>query len=217
MKPHFNIEQGSDEWHLIRQAKVGGSTSSQLHVKSDTLLEQLLAELAEPFQIPDEGFITAPMQRGKDLEPLAVAEVAKYTGLSFRSVGWMQSDECELIGASPDAITEDMTEIVEVKCPNAKTHISYLRAGIIPIDHVDQVVHYFAVHPELQKVHFASYRPECIKPLFVKTLTRDSFVNVGTKARPVMLSVADYANEKVTLAQSLTVRLKEEINKLNEI
>jgi hypothetical protein len=32
-----------------------------------------------------------------------------------------------------------------------------------------------------------------------------------------MLSVGDYAKEKVTLAQSLTVRLKEEINKLNEI
>jgi hypothetical protein len=216
MKPHFNIEQGSDEWHLIRQAKVGGSTSSQLHVKSDTLLEQLLSEMAEPFQIPD-NYVSFDMQRGKDLEPFAVAEVAKYTGLSFMPVGWLQSDECELIGASPDAITEDMTEIVEVKCPNAKTHISYLRAGIVPIDHVDQVVHYFAVHPELQKVHFASYRPECIKPLFVKTITRDSVVNVGTKARPVMLSVADYAKEKVTLAQSLTVRLKEEINKLNEI
>jgi hypothetical protein len=216
MKPHFNIEQGSDEWHLIRQAKVGGSTSSQLHVKSDTLLEQLLAEMAEPFQVPD-NYVSFDMQRGKDLEPFAVAEVAKYTGLSFMPVGWLQSDECELIGASPDAITQDMTEIVEVKCPNAKTHISYLRAGIVPIDHVDQVVHYFAVHPELQKVHFASYRPECIKPLFVKTITRDSVVNVGTKARPVMLSVGDYAKEKVTLAQSLTVRLKEEINKLNEI
>jgi hypothetical protein len=216
MTPHFNIEQGSDEWHLIRQAKVGGSTSSQLHVKSDTLLEQLLAEMAEPFQVPD-NYVSFDMQRGKDLEPLAVAEVAKYTGLSFRSVGWMQSEECELIGASPDAITEDLTEIVEVKCPNAKTHIGYIRAGIVPIDHVDQVVHYFAVHPELQKVHFASYRPECIKPLFVKTVTRDTELNAGTKARPVMQKVGDYAQEKMTLAQSLTIRLKEEINKLNEI
>lgn len=216
MTPHFNIEQGSDEWHLIRQAKVGGSTSNQLHVKSDTLLEQLLAELAEPFQVPD-NYVSFDMQRGKDLEPLAVAEVAKYTGLSFMPVGWLQSDECELIGASPDAITEDLTEIIETKCPNAKTHISYIRAGIVPLDHVDQVVHYFAVHPELQKVHFASYRPECIKPLFVKTVTRETELNVGTKARPVMLSVGDYAKEKVTLAQSLTVRLKEEINKLNEI
>jgi hypothetical protein len=129
----------------------------------------------------------------------------------------MQSSECELIGASPDAITEDLTEIVEVKCPNAKTHISYLRAGIVPIDHVDQVVHYFAVHPELKAVHFASYRPECIKPLFVKTVTRDTELNVGTKARPVMQKVGDFAQEKVTLAQSLTIRLKEEINKLNEI
>ena len=216
MTPHFNIEQGSDEWHLIRQAKVGGSTSSQLHVKSDTLLEQLLAEMAEPFQVPD-NYVSFDMQRGKDLEPLAVAEVAKYTGLSFMSVGWLQSDECELIGASPDAITEDLTEIIETKCPNAKTHISYLRADILPIDYVDQVTHYFAIHPELQKVHFASYRPECIKPLFVKTVTRDTELNVGTRARPVMLSVGDYAKEKVTLAQSLTVRLKEEINKLNEI
>ena len=39
-----DIQQKSEEWHKLRVAKVGGSTSSQLHVKSDTLLEQMLAE-----------------------------------------------------------------------------------------------------------------------------------------------------------------------------
>ena len=154
------------------------------------------------------------MIRGNELEPLAIAEVSKYTGVQFHSIGWIQSDECDLIGASPDGISEDLEDIVEVKCPSAKVHISYIRGGVVPPDHIDQVAHYFAVHPELKRVHFASYRPECVKPLFVVTVTPDTEVNVGTKARPVMAKVGEYAELKVSLAKELDVRIKDEFEKL---
>jgi predicted phage-related endonuclease len=209
----YDITQGSDEWHQLRVAKVGGSTSHQLHVKSDTLLEQLLAELAEPWQ-PSEDYVSEAMIRGRELEPIAVEQVGAYVGKSFSSCGWIQSDECELIGASPDGISEDETEIVETKCPSAKVHISYIRAGVVPSDYVDQCVHYFAIHPKLQKVHFASFRPECIKPLFVVTITRESEINVGTKARPVIKTVAEYASEKIELSRALQERLTSEYETL---
>jgi hypothetical protein len=180
-------------------------------------MEQLLSEMAEPFQVPEPMYLSSDVQRGNELEPLAVAEVEKYVGKKFIKIGWMQSTDCELIGASPDAITEDLTEIIETKCPKAKTHIGYIREDVVPSDYVDQVVHYFAVNPLLKSVHFASYRPECIKPLFVKTVTLETELNVGTKARPIIRTVNDYAKEKIELAKSLNLRLNEEFDKLTGI
>jgi len=209
----FDIQQKSEDWHKLKVAKVGGSTSHQLHVKSDTLLEQLLSELCEPLFIED-GYVSDAMIRGNELEPLGVAEVGKYVGVEFISVGWIQSDECGLIGASPDGISENLEDIVELKCPSAKVHISYIRCGVVPPDHIDQVVHYFASHPDLKRVHFASYRPECIKPLFVVTVTPNTEVNVGTKARPVMVTVAHHAQNKLALAKELELRLASEFEKL---
>lgn len=206
---YYDIEQRSEEWHALRVCKIGGSTSSQLHVKSDTLLEQLLAEMCEPYYHED-SYISDAMQRGIDLEPYGVQAASEYTGVKFNQCGWIQSDECELMGISPDAISEDETEIIELKCPSAKVHISYIRGGIVPLDHIDQVVQAFAVHPKLKKVHFASFRPECVKPLFVKTVSREDLVNVGTKAKPVMSTIADYATVKMELAKQLKERLRKE-------
>lgn len=210
---NYETQQKSEEWHSLRVGKVGGSTSHQLHVKSDTLLEQLLGEICEPF-FHEETFVSDAMQRGNDLEPLAIEAVGEYVGKEFKSCGWIQSDECGIIGASPDGITEDETTIVEVKCPSAKAHIGYIRNGVIPTDYIDQVCHYFAVLPTLQQVHFASYRPECIKPLFVVTVTPDTEVNVGTKSRPVITTVREYAATKVTLAIELEKQINNEYLKL---
>lgn len=210
---HYDIQQGSEDWFKIRYIKVGGSTSSQLHVKSDTLLETLLGEMCEPWSFTD-SYTSDAMQRGNDLEPLAVEDVSKYVGKEFTTVGWVQSDECKLLGASPDAISLDSLDIIETKCPSAKAHISYIRGKVIPPEHIDQCVHYFATLPSLERVHFASYRPECVVPLFVVTITRDSMVNVGTKARPVMSTVGDYAQVKIDLAKELEQKLEIELNQL---
>ena len=208
----YAIQQKSEDWFKIKVGKVGGSTSSQLHVNSKTLLEELLSELCEPWQFED-SYVSLAMQRGNELEPFGVAEVAKYVGKEFRTVGWIQSDECALIGASPDAISVDETDAIELKCPSAKVHVGYVRGEIVPLDHIDQCCHYFAVLPTLERVHFASYRPECIRPLFVVTITPDTVVNVGTKAKPVQMSVREYAAKKVMLAILLQDELTTEFQK----
>ena len=49
MKVYFEIEQGSSDWFSIKWGKVGGTASSGLFVKSDTLFYNLLAEQTESF------------------------------------------------------------------------------------------------------------------------------------------------------------------------
>jgi hypothetical protein len=60
----------------------------------------------------------------------------------------------------------------------------------IPYENVPQLVHYFTVIPELKKLYFISFRTECEKH-FIKELTRDTLVNIGTNAKPVMKSISE--------------------------
>lgn len=213
MIAHWNIKQGTEEWHAIRWGKIGGTTSKGLFVKSDTLLDELLSEITEPFEVED-SFESADMIRGFELEPLARQEVSLYIGREILECGWLQCEEIPLLGISPDGITSDMTISAEIKCPARKKHMSTIRTNEIPLDNLHQCVHYFTVNPHLEKHYFASFRPEAIKPLFVKELTRSSEVNLGTKAKPVIKNIAEWVSIAKTNAINLETEIYNEIIKL---
>lgn len=213
MIAHWNIKQGTEEWHQIRWGKIGGTTSKGLFVKSDTLLDELLSEITEPFELED-SFESADMVRGFELEPLARQEVSLYIGCELLECGWLQCEEIPLLGISPDGITSDMTISAETKCPARKKHMSTIRTNEIPLDNLHQCVHYFTVNPHLEKHYFASFRPEAIKPLFVKELTRQSDVNLGTKAKPVVKTISEWVSLAKTNAINLQTEIDNEITKL---
>jgi hypothetical protein len=209
-----DIEQHSEEWHKVRYGKVGGTLSKGLFVKSDTLLEDVLSELCEEFDL-QENYQSYDMIRGTELEPEARRALSAYLGIELKEVGWLQCEENEYLGISPDGITECETISAEIKCPNSKKHLSTIRANEIPSDNIHQCLHYFTVNPKLEKHYFCSYRPENIyKPIFVKELTRDSLVNLGTKAKPVIRPIEEW----VAIARTEAIFLKEsieiELNKL---
>jgi hypothetical protein len=183
MIAHYEIEQGSEEWHKIRYGKVGGTLSKGLFIKSDTLLEDVLSELVEDFDL-QESYQSFDMVRGNELEPEARKSLNAYLGIELLECGWLQSEENEYIGISPDGITEDETISAEIKCPASKKHLKTVRSGEIPADNIHQCLHYFTVNPKLQKHYFCSYRPENIyKPIFVKELTLDSVIDLGVKKK----------------------------------
>lgn len=204
-----NVKQQTEDWFKIKYGKIGGTRAGNLFVKSDTLLIELLAELTEPFTMSDDEYLSADMLRGYELEPVARRELQQYTGIEFNEVGWIECEEQPLFGISPDGINDAGTISCEIKCPSAKKHIGTVLGGIIPLDNIDQCIHYFTVNPLLQRHYFCSFRPESIKPLFVKMLTRDSYVNVGTKARPVLKTVHEIVNYSHNLAAALQGHIKE--------
>jgi len=215
MKVYKEIEQGSLEWHKIRYGKVGGSTSKQLHVKSDTLLNELVSCRLEPFDEDyEEGFKSAAMERGNELEPEARAALEVATGLKFEQFGWLEMDKCEIMGISPDGLTADLKVGCELKCPSRAVHVRYVREGVLPSDYVDQIIQFFAVNQKLESVWFASFRPECDVPLFKIKLNRSSEVNVGTKARPVTKSIGLHALDKKTLGWKLEKEVKKEVERV---
>lgn len=213
---HFNIEQKSSEWFEIKHGKIGGTRAKELFVKSDTLFFKLLAEHVEPFDEDfEEGYKSEAMERGGELEPQARIELEKYTGIKFKECGWIQSKN-ELLGISPDGISECLTIQCEIKCPQPVAHLKMCISDKIALEYVNQCVHAFTVNDKLETLYFASYRPECtIKPLFVKKLTRESMVNNGTAARPVMVSISDLVRVSYREAEILQEQIKESINKLS--
>jgi len=213
---HFNIEQHSIEWHEIRHRKIGGTRAKELFVKSDTLFYKLLAETVEPFDEDyEEGYQSDAMERGNEYEPQARIELSKYTGLEFLECGWIQSEN-ELIGISPDGITADLEIQVEIKCPGVVAHIKMCVSNEIPLEYINQCVHAFTSNDKLKKLYFCSYRPECkIKPLFVKELTRNSIVNNGTVAKPVMQEVGYLVSLSFSEAEKLEEKIEKTINQLS--
>src|ERR1700761_7321811 len=108
MKIYSDIVQGTEDWFRIKYGKVGGSTSKGLFTPTDTLLLELLSEHTEPFEMEEDNYVSGDMQRGIELEPMHRMEIEKYAGVKFTTPGWLLSDECPLIGISPDGITEDL-------------------------------------------------------------------------------------------------------------
>lgn len=213
---HFNIEQHSIEWHEIRWGKIGGTRAKELFVKSETLFFKMLAETVEPFDEDfEEGYQSDAMERGNEYEPQAREELNKYTGLEFIECGWIQSKN-ELLGISPDGITADLKNQCEIKCPGATSHLKMCVKDEIAIEYVNQCVHAFTVNDKLENLYFESWRPECtIKPLFVKVLTRESLVNNGTVAKPVMVTIASLVEQSFKEAELLQEQIKETIKELS--
>lgn len=233
MIAHFDIIQGTEEWHRIKWGKIGGTRAHGLLVPSDTLLDELLAEFCEPYEHED-GFLSEDMLRGMDMESLARPSLSKYIGIELITCGWLQSEECELLGISPDGVSADFKVSAEIKCFARKMHTSTCRIDEIPTKHIRQSIQYFTVTPQLETHYFCAFRPEHIKPLFVKKLTRDSIVDIGLKGKvkvkrpdakgvlkdyvetiPMIRTVQFWVDLNLAEAKKIEAQIKDELIKLS--
>ncbi len=208
------IEQGSFDWHHVRWAKVGGTLCKGLFVDSDTLFIDIFSQKTEDFQL-EEGFQNDIMIRGQDMQPEAMKFLNDFKGLNLKETGWLQCEENELIGFSPDGISDDETVMAEIKCFQRKEHAKAIISKEIPDKHIHQCLHAFVVNPKLEKLYFIAYRPENnLKNYFMKELTKESYINLGTKAKPVMKKVSEWVEIARKNADDLLVKINETIESL---
>ena len=236
MIAHYEIDQKSEEWFKIKYGKIGGTRASGLFVKSETLLNELIAENCEDFEYDEDCFESSDMQRGNELEPEARTFLNKFLGINLIECGWLQCKEINILGISPDGITECETIQCEVKCFGAKKHIDVLRKNEIPKEHLLQCVHAFTVNPKLEKLYFIAYRPENnLKPAFIYEINRHTVLDIGLKKQisvevigkrgtiinPKIENVTDYktVQELVEIAKveaiKIQLEIEKEINNLN--
>lgn len=214
MKIYSNIEQRSPEWFELKYRRIGGTRSKGLTENPETLLIELIGEFGEDYVEQEEEFISDSMLDGIIKEPEARAALNAYTGHTFVEVGWVQSD-IELLGISPDGVTADGKRMCEIKCPQTKRHVDTCLKNEIPLDNLDQCIHYFTVNEKLEELYFLSYRPEFNpKPMFIKILTLGSLVNVGTEKRPVLKEIAEVVAMKRKAAKFIETQIPLIINQL---
>tara|TARA_R110002126_G_scaffold289683_2_gene445253 strand:- start:5202 stop:5861 length:660 start_codon:yes stop_codon:yes gene_type:complete len=180
-------EQGTAEWKAERHGSIGGTSLKDLmsdkEVTDLALFYRILGERSEDY-VDEETYMNKAMERGTELEPDAVQDAEQYLGLKFESFGVCKRDDLPFNHCSPDGFTADLSIGIEVKCPEASTHAKYLVKNELPGEYFWQCISYFLINEKMEKLHFVSYRPENKnKPLFIKTIERDTVLlfKIGTK------------------------------------
>lgn len=170
----IDCEQRSELWRMAHVGLVTSAVASDMlakprkgaseSVQRRNLRVRLALERLTGHPCEDNGYLSADMKRGIELEPEAVAAYEALTGDLVQSVGFLR--HCELpIGCSPDGIVGDYDGGLELKCPIASTHWEYLRlAGEMPAEYVPQVTHSLFV-TDLPWWDFASFHPAFPEPL----------------------------------------------------
>lgn len=129
------MEQRSDDWFTARLGKVTASKVKDVMAKGrsgapsatrQNYMMQLLCERLTGRR--EEGFTSAAMQRGTDLEPVARSAYEVGAGVMTIETGLILHPSIEGFGASPDGLVGERG-MLEIKCPNTAQHIATLQSG----------------------------------------------------------------------------------------
>ena len=169
-----NVEQRSDEWKLLRKGRVTGTGLKRI-VGTKTVRDNYFYEiLAERLSVgvPDDE---SAMMRGSRLEDEARQKYAEHIGKKIVVHGFLQSEENEFIGSSPDGYVESkkMDRACEIKCLSGANHIRAYLEKQIPKDYYPQGIQAFIVNDNLKQLDFVFYDPRMPDvEFFVLTLMR---------------------------------------------
>ena len=129
-----------------------------------TLICQLLADKLDPQYGMYEDTSTAAMKNGLVREPEARRFAEFELDCEIRQAGLLLTDDGRFC-CSPDGLIGDDGGI-ELKVPNAATHVKYLLAGKLPDDYRPQV-HWSLIVTERKFWYFMSWSPFMV-PLVVR-------------------------------------------------
>lgn len=129
------MEQRTDEWMAARAGQFTASRASALMARTKTGPSASRAELITTLAIERltgecvPAYANSAMQRGTELEPLALAAYTAERGVWVEEVAYIRADDLPNTGCSPDGLV-GFDGLVEAKCPaNPSKHVEALRDG----------------------------------------------------------------------------------------
>ena len=176
---------------------------------NDSIYKLIAQRIAKPINPNDyadripEGATYSAMLRGQILEDEARELISEKLGKKIIPGRVWQSEENEYMICSPDGEFEDETEAVEIKCLDSWKVVKAYYEKHPPLDYEAQIIQYFLVNENLQKLYFCIYS--------------DVFTNPDLGLQIFELKREDY-REKIELTgmvQNATLKLVErEVQKL---
>jgi hypothetical protein len=179
----LDCEQGSPEWLAARRGIPTASNFDMIITaktgKYSTSADDYAAMLIDEIVRPDEqeGFGgNRHTERGKLLEPQARNYYRFLTGYTVTECGLCLREDGKA-GCSPDSLVEDNGKLggLEIKAPDGKKHVAWMRAKVLPEEHKQQV-HGSMVITDTDWWDFLSFCPG-YKPFRVRTF-RDGYTDL---------------------------------------
>ncbi|RJO72888.1 MAG: hypothetical protein C4523_02640 [Myxococcales bacterium] len=180
MKIWTGVAQGSDEWLALR---LGIPTASNFHRVVTKKKAELSAQAADYalrlvaerlLNMPTESSFSNPwMERGKDLEDMAVQQYQFQFDVETVAVSFITTDDGS-IGCSPDRLVVGSRRVaVEIKCPSPHVHLGYLLDGMTD-DYKPQVQGQILV-AELERADLYAFHPHC-PPALIQTAPDEPYI-----------------------------------------
>lgn len=159
------MQQQSDSWWASRLGRATASRVKDIMAKGrggapsaarQNYMMQLLCERLTGRR--EEGFTSAAMQRGIDLEPMARMAYELMQDCEVQEVGLILHPKIDGFGASPDGLIlpGNGRRGLEIKCPNTAQHIAVLQSGRHDPQYEWQMLAQMAC-AELDEVDFVSF------------------------------------------------------------
>lgn len=194
MKVYKDIKQGTPEWNALRIGRVTGTRMKDLLAANNLpLVDKLIAERVS--ERTKEFYKSEEMERGNDMEPIAIQAYEEYTGLKVEKVGFLVSNKFDWFGVSPDGLISDngvYKKAIEVKCPDTHNHVKYIRQGSVPSEYWSQILSGFIVNESLEEMDFISYDNRFhYQPLFIVTTKRVDIAEEISETEKAMVKFWD--------------------------
>jgi hypothetical protein len=199
----IDVPQRSPEWFAARLGRLTGSVAAEMmanprkgateSVQRRNLRVRLALERLTGRSL-ERSFTNGSMERGIEKEADAIAAYEARTGMVVRPCGFVSLND-SMVGTSPDGVIGDFVGVVEAKCPDSPTHLTYLRDNRIPPDYQHQLIHtlYVTDAEYCDFVSFDDRMPEGLE-LFVKRLWLHD-VDTDAYALAVKLFLAEVEQE----------------------
>lgn len=135
----------------MAKGRGGAPSAARQNYMMQLLCERLTGER-------EEGYTSAAMQRGTELEPIARLAYELMQDCEVEEVGLILHPKIEGFGASPDGviILESGRGGLEIKCPSTGTHVATIQSGQHDPQYEWQMLAQMAC-AELEWVDFVSF------------------------------------------------------------
>jgi len=142
------VIQGSEEWAQLRCGNVtasraaaviamlqkGGEAAPRRDYRAEIICERLTG-----IPYPQSAQYARAVQWGKEHEADARNAYELKMGVLVDVVGYVGHPTIARFGCSPDFLVGD-DGMGQIKCPDTATHIEWIRAGTVPIEHMPQML-----------------------------------------------------------------------------